>query len=186
MSQMACHAEALQIVQSPHQSREIADAIAVGIHERLDGKAINDGVLVPEVVDHAVPIISVRGAGATAPPVTSSVAPLTKAASVGRCEKNDMRVRARRVEPRGLAGFPIQRRSGLPASACSRTARHMNRAGHDRVGANAFRARACSARLAASVAMPCELRGERADRLERMRVAHGRGDDDRSAFRHVR
>ena len=47
-------AEAVQIVQSPHQALEIANAIAIGIHVGTDRKAINDGVLVPKVFDHGV------------------------------------------------------------------------------------------------------------------------------------
>ena len=46
------HAEPVQIVEPPHQSLEIADAVAVGIHIGADGQAIDNGVLVPEIVDH--------------------------------------------------------------------------------------------------------------------------------------
>jgi len=45
-------AHALQVVEAPQQSREISDAVAVGVHEAADGQAIDHCVLVPEVVDH--------------------------------------------------------------------------------------------------------------------------------------
>ena len=45
-------AEPVQVVEPPHQALEIADAVAVGVHVGADGQAIDDGVLVPEVVDH--------------------------------------------------------------------------------------------------------------------------------------
>jgi hypothetical protein len=44
-------AEALKIVQPPHQTFEVADTIAVRVLVLLDVEAIHDGVLVPEVVD---------------------------------------------------------------------------------------------------------------------------------------
>ena len=37
-----------QIVQAAGQAREIADAVAVAVHERLDVHFVNDGVLVPQ------------------------------------------------------------------------------------------------------------------------------------------
>jgi hypothetical protein len=46
-------AEPMQIIEPPHQALEVADAVAVGIHIGADREAIDDGVLVPEVVDHA-------------------------------------------------------------------------------------------------------------------------------------
>ena len=46
-------AEAVQIIEPAQQALEIADAIAVGVHIGADGQAIDDGVLVPEIVDHA-------------------------------------------------------------------------------------------------------------------------------------
>jgi len=45
-------AETLQVVQAPAQPLEIPDAVAVGILEGADGEAVDDRVLVPEVVDH--------------------------------------------------------------------------------------------------------------------------------------
>ena len=50
-------AKPVQIIQPPQQSLEIADAVAIGVHIGADGKAIEDGVLVPEVVDHAQPAL---------------------------------------------------------------------------------------------------------------------------------
>ena len=52
-------AEPVQIVEPPQQALEIADAVAVGIHIGADGQAIDDAVLVPEVVDHAEVLLSV-------------------------------------------------------------------------------------------------------------------------------
>jgi hypothetical protein len=43
----------VQIIEAAHQPLKVADAVAVGIHIGADGEAIDDGVLVPEVVDHA-------------------------------------------------------------------------------------------------------------------------------------
>ena len=42
----------VQVIEPAHQPGEIADAVAVGIHEAADRQAIDDRVLVPEVVDH--------------------------------------------------------------------------------------------------------------------------------------
>ena len=50
-------AEPVQIVEPPQQALEIADAVAVGVHVGADGEAIDDAVLVPEVVDHKAALI---------------------------------------------------------------------------------------------------------------------------------
>src|SRR6185437_4691373 len=47
-------AEALEVVEAAHEAAKVADAVAGGVHEGADVKAIEDGVLVPEVVDHAL------------------------------------------------------------------------------------------------------------------------------------
>ena len=47
-------AEPLQVIEPAHEAFEVADAVAVGIHVRADGQAVDDRVLVPEVVDHDV------------------------------------------------------------------------------------------------------------------------------------
>jgi len=49
----AGHAEPGQVGQPVGQTGEIADAVAVRVQERLDVEAVDDGVLVPEVVNHA-------------------------------------------------------------------------------------------------------------------------------------
>src|SRR5262245_54611294 len=46
-------AEAVEIVQAPCQSTEVADAVTVGVHVGADRQAIDDGILVPKVADHA-------------------------------------------------------------------------------------------------------------------------------------
>ena len=46
-------AQPLQVVEAAAQALEIADAVAVGIHEGSDVQAVDDRVLVPEVLDHA-------------------------------------------------------------------------------------------------------------------------------------
>ena len=46
------HPESVQIIEPAHQSREVTDAVAVGVHIGADGKAIDDRILVPEIVDH--------------------------------------------------------------------------------------------------------------------------------------
>src|ERR1700722_14334755 len=43
----------LQVVQTPHEPLEVANAISVGIQVGGDRQAINDRVLIPKVVDHA-------------------------------------------------------------------------------------------------------------------------------------
>ena len=45
-------AERVQIVEALHQPLEIAAAVAVAVHERLEVEAVDDRVLVPEVGDH--------------------------------------------------------------------------------------------------------------------------------------
>ena len=45
-------AEALDVVEPVEQALEVADAVAVAVHERPDGEAVDDRILVPEVVDH--------------------------------------------------------------------------------------------------------------------------------------
>ena len=47
-------AEPVQVIEPPHQPLEIADAVGIGIHIGADGQTINDCVLVPEIVDHAL------------------------------------------------------------------------------------------------------------------------------------
>src|SRR5438477_546236 len=45
----------VQIIETPHQPGEIADPVAIGIHIAADRQAVEDRVLVPEVVDHGGP-----------------------------------------------------------------------------------------------------------------------------------
>ena len=44
-------AKALQVVQPPHQALEIAYAIAIRVLVLLDVEAVDDGVLVPKVIE---------------------------------------------------------------------------------------------------------------------------------------
>jgi hypothetical protein len=46
-------AEALQVVEAAQETLEVADAVSVCIHVSGNGEAVDDGVLVPEIVDHA-------------------------------------------------------------------------------------------------------------------------------------
>src|SRR5262245_14593943 len=46
------HAKAMQVIQPAHQSLEVANAVAVGIHEGSNGYTVDNRVLVPKVVDH--------------------------------------------------------------------------------------------------------------------------------------
>src|ERR1700722_10094629 len=48
-------AKALEVIETAHQPGEIADAVAVGIHKAADRQAVDDGVFVPEIVDHRFP-----------------------------------------------------------------------------------------------------------------------------------
>lgn len=43
----------LQIIQAAHEPLEIANAIAVRVHERSHREAIDDCVFVPEIINHA-------------------------------------------------------------------------------------------------------------------------------------
>ena len=52
-SQTHVDAEALEVVEPAAQPLEVADAVAVGVQERLDVEAVDDRVLVPEVAQHA-------------------------------------------------------------------------------------------------------------------------------------
>jgi hypothetical protein len=45
-------AETMQIIETAHQTLEVADAVAVGIHVGSNRQAIDHRVLVPKVVDH--------------------------------------------------------------------------------------------------------------------------------------
>src|SRR5205807_2943565 len=47
-----CNPKPVQIIQAPQQATEIAYAVAVGIHVSADRKAVDDAVLVPEIIDH--------------------------------------------------------------------------------------------------------------------------------------
>src|SRR4029079_14500456 len=47
-------AQALDVVEPACEPLEVAAAVAVAVHERLDVQAVEDGVLVPEVRKHAV------------------------------------------------------------------------------------------------------------------------------------
>src|SRR5262249_61338379 len=46
-------AEPMQIIKPPHQSLEIADAVAVRIHVGANRKAVNHGIFVPKVLNHS-------------------------------------------------------------------------------------------------------------------------------------
>ena len=46
------HPKSMQIIQAPHKSLEIANAVAVGIHVCADGKAVDYCVFIPEIVNH--------------------------------------------------------------------------------------------------------------------------------------
>jgi hypothetical protein len=61
----AGHSEAGQVLQAAAEALEVADAVAVAVHVRLDVEAIQDGVLVPEVLDgHGAPFAGRVAAGA--------------------------------------------------------------------------------------------------------------------------
>src|SRR5258708_39340331 len=45
-------AEPVQVIQPPQQAFEVADAVTVGVHIGADGKTVEHGIFVPEVVDH--------------------------------------------------------------------------------------------------------------------------------------
>src|SRR5690606_20245133 len=45
-------AQSVQVIEPAAQPFEVADAVAVRVHEGADVQAVDDGVLVPEVLDH--------------------------------------------------------------------------------------------------------------------------------------
>jgi hypothetical protein len=47
-------AESMQVIQPSHQAGEVADSVTVGIHIGSDGKAVDDRVLVPQVIYHSL------------------------------------------------------------------------------------------------------------------------------------
>ncbi len=44
--------DALQVIEAAHESLKIANSVAIGVQVGGDRKAVNDGVLVPKIVDH--------------------------------------------------------------------------------------------------------------------------------------
>jgi hypothetical protein len=48
------YAETVQIVQTAHQALEVTDPITVGVHVGGDRQAIDHGIFVPEIFDHAL------------------------------------------------------------------------------------------------------------------------------------
>src|SRR5262249_45587033 len=49
-------AQAVQIIETAFQAAKIASAVAIGIHEGANGQTVDDGVLIPEITDHAAPL----------------------------------------------------------------------------------------------------------------------------------
>ncbi len=45
-------AETMQVVETAHQTLEVADAVGVGIHVGSNRQAIDHCILVPKVIDH--------------------------------------------------------------------------------------------------------------------------------------
>src|SRR4051812_5800537 len=45
--------ETMEIIQTPYQAFEITNAVSIGIHVRRYGQAVDDGVLVPKIVDQS-------------------------------------------------------------------------------------------------------------------------------------
>src|SRR5690242_19031782 len=45
-------AKAVDVIEPAQQALEIANTIAVGVHEGANREAIDDSILVPEIVDH--------------------------------------------------------------------------------------------------------------------------------------
>src|SRR5262245_3631836 len=81
-------AEAVQIVEPPRQAAKIADAVTIGIHVGADREAINDGILVPEVADHAASLPR----SAALPTMTPSFGCRTRGAwQPARCPSVDKR-----------------------------------------------------------------------------------------------
>src|SRR3954454_4311562 len=58
----ASHAQASEVGQAMGESLEVADAIAVAVLKRFDVQRVDDGVLVPEIVDtHPESLLMSRG-----------------------------------------------------------------------------------------------------------------------------
>ena len=45
--------DALQIIEAAHQALEVSNAVAICIHISGNRQAVDDRVLIPEIVDHA-------------------------------------------------------------------------------------------------------------------------------------
>src|SRR5262245_8597679 len=52
-------AQTVQIIQPAFQAAKIASAVAIGIHERANGQTVDDGILIPEITDHAAPLLGI-------------------------------------------------------------------------------------------------------------------------------
>ena len=48
------YAKPMQIIQAAHEPLEVADPVASGVQVGGDRQAINDGILVPKIFDHAI------------------------------------------------------------------------------------------------------------------------------------
>jgi hypothetical protein len=44
----------VQIIEPSHKALEITNAVAVGVHVSADGKAVDNSVFVPEIIDHGL------------------------------------------------------------------------------------------------------------------------------------
>src|ERR1700712_2943303 len=65
------NAEPVQIIETPRQAFEVADAIAIGIHVGPDRQTIKNAVLVPEVVDHPWQPSAIRLRSSSGSPLSS-------------------------------------------------------------------------------------------------------------------
>src|SRR5215472_7885437 len=56
-------AETMQVVETAHQTLEVADAVAVGIHVGSNRQAIDHRILVPKIVDHGTRPDEIKATG---------------------------------------------------------------------------------------------------------------------------
>src|SRR5262245_49334060 len=46
------HTQTRQVIETAHEPLEVSHPILVGIHERCDVQTVENGIFVPEVIDH--------------------------------------------------------------------------------------------------------------------------------------
>src|SRR5262245_46849503 len=53
-------AEARDVIEFPRETLEVTNAVTIGVHVGSNVDTVNDGILVPEVVDHGSMLLSLQ------------------------------------------------------------------------------------------------------------------------------